>query len=271
VIHLNPVTLGPQLVSGPSNPAGTHNLFAIPDATLPWIDIDDPADRPFAYFDSTEGVSPGKSGMCTLLLELFDGDGNFVTSNNALGSSPLGDQAGDPAPPGIFSYILPDIGGPPNTYTNAPTPNITDHGRLILRILMDNNPTVAELPAVSTPLGSTDTDPCGVLHYGTTGDNVDLSYVAFHPNNYLDWDLTISRGISGVVASILPPAPATQTSSGSPGVPAHFVNSAGTLLGPCTQAAFAVNLYCAARATSGYSRQSQYDSSSTIAFALIHP
>jgi hypothetical protein len=271
VIHLNPVTLGPNLVSGLTNPAGTPNLFAIPDPTLPWIDIDDPSDRPFAYFDSTGGVLARKSGMCTLLLELFDGDGKFVPSNNVLGSSTLGDQGGDPAPPGAFTYILPDIGGPPNTYTNAPTPNITDHGRLIFRIQVDNNDTVAELPAVATPLGSTDTDPCGVLHYGTTSDNVDLSYVAFHPNNYLDWDLTITRGISGVVASIPPSPPPTNTSSGSPGLPAHFVNSAGVLLGTCTQAAFAVNLYCRARATSGYGRQSQYDTSDTIAFALINP
>ena len=271
VIHLNPVTLGPQLVSGPTNPGGTSNLFAIPDPMLPWIDIDDPADRPFAYFDSTGGVFPRKSGMCTLLLELFDGDGNFVPSNNVPGSSTLDDQAGDPPLPGAFTYILPDIGGPPNTYSNAPTPNITDHGRLIFRIQVDNNNTVAELPRVATPLGSTDTDPCGVLHYGSTTDNVDLSYVAFHPNNYLDWDLSISRGLSGVVASIPPSPPPTNTSSGTPGVPAHFVNTAGSLLGTCTQAAFAVNLYCAARATSGYGRQSQYDSSSTIAFALITP
>lgn len=271
VIHLNPVTLGPKLISGATNPAGTSNLFEIPDPTLPWIDIDDPADRPFAYFDSTGGVLPRKSGGCTLLLELFDGDGKFVPCNNTRGGSPLGDQAGDPAGPGEFTYLLPQLGGPPNTYTNAPKPNVTDHGRLIFRVQVDNNDTVAELPKVATPAGSTDTDPCGVLHYGTTSDSVDLSYVAFHPNNYLDWDLTISRGISGVVASIPPSPPATNTSSGAPGVPAHFVNSAGTLLGHCVQAAFAVNLNCRARAIDGYSRQSQYDRPATIAFALIHP
>jgi hypothetical protein len=102
-IHLNPVTLGPQLVSGPSNPGGTPNLFAIPDPTLPWIDIDDPLDRPFAYFDSTEGLTPGKSGLCTLVLELFDGDGNFVPCNNPRGSSMIGDQPGDPGGPGAFT------------------------------------------------------------------------------------------------------------------------------------------------------------------------
>jgi hypothetical protein len=271
IIHLNPVPLGPQLVSGPSNLGGTPNLFAIPDPTLPWININDPADRPFGYFDSTEGVMPRKSGMCTLLLELFDGDGKFIPANNVRGSSTLDDQAGDPGGPGAFTYILPEIGGPPNNYTNAPTPNVTDHGRLVFRIQVDNNSTIAELPKVATPIGSTDTDPCGVLHYSTIGDSVDLSYVAFHPNNFLDWDLTISRGISGVVASIPPSPPSTNTSSGSPGSPAHFLNPAGSLLGTCAQAAFAVNLNCSARAQDGYSRQNQYDSSATIAFALIHP
>lgn len=271
VIHLNPVTLGPNLVSGPTNPGGTSNLFAIPDPTLPWIDIDDPADRPFAYFDSTEAILPRKSGGCTLLLELFDGDGKFVPGNNTRGVSTLGDQAGDPGGPGAFTYILPDLTKPPGNYTNAPTPNITDHGRLIFRIQVDNNSTDAELPGVATPLGTTETDPCGMLHYSSLSDNVDLSYVAFHPNNYLDWELDIWRGVSGLAASIPPSPPATNTSSGSPGLPAHFINSAATLLGTCPQAAFAVNLYCWARANSGYSRQSQYDSSKTIAFALIHP
>jgi hypothetical protein len=263
LIHLNSVNLGPKTVGG------TPNLFEIPDPLLPWVNIDDPSDRPFAYFDSTGGVTPRRSGMCTLLLEMFDSAGNFVPCNNVLGPSTLDDQAGDPPPPGNFTYILPEIGGPPDNYTNAPPPNITDHGRLIFRIRVDNNNTVAELPRVATPWGSTDTDPCGVLYYSTLGDNVELDYVAWHPNNFLDWDLTISRGISGVVASIPPSPPATNTSSGSPGLPAAFNNSAGTLLGPCTQAAFAVNLYCAARATNGYGRQSEYDSSATIAFALL--
>ncbi len=264
-IHLNPVTLGPQLVGG--NPS----LFAIPDPNLDWIDINDPADRPFAYFDSTGGVTPRRSGMCTLMLEMFDSSGNFVPCNNTRGASTLGDQPSDPATPGAFTYILPQIGGPPNTYTNAPTPNITDDGRLIFRIQVDNNATDAELTGVSTPLGSTDTDPCGFLHYNSGSDPVTIDYVAFQLNNFLDWYLSVSRGLSGVVAGIPPSPPPNNTSSGSHGSPAAFINSASALLGTCTQAAFAVNLYCQARATDGYSRQSQYDTSATIAFALTTP
>lgn len=264
-IHLNPVTLGPQMVGG------STSLFAIPDPNLDWIDINDPADRPFAYFDSTGGVTPRRSGMCTLLLEMFDGAGNFVPCNNTRGTSALGDQPSDPATPGPFTYILPQIGGPPNTYTNAPTPNITDDGRLLFRIRVDNNATDAELTSVSTPSGSTDTDPCGFLHYQVGSDPVTIDYVAFHLNNFLDWHLSVSRGLFGTVASIPPGPPPNNTSSGSPGLPAAFTNSASALLGTCTQAAFAVNLDCYARATDGYSRQSQYDSSKTIAFALATP
>lgn len=51
-IHLTNVSLGPNTVNG------VTNLFEIPDPSLPWVDIDDPADRPFAYFDSTENVVP---------------------------------------------------------------------------------------------------------------------------------------------------------------------------------------------------------------------
>jgi hypothetical protein len=264
VITLNSVTLGPH-TQGSSN-----NLYAIPDPSLDWVDIDDPADRPFAYFDSTTGVTPGRSGMVTLMLEMFDSGGNFVPCNNPLGTSTLGDQPGDPAT-GLFTYILPEIGGPTGTYTNAPTPNITDHGRLIFQLWVDNNPTQAGLPAVSTPEGSADS--CGMLHYGPTSDSVTLEYYAYHPNNYLNWSLGIVRGLSGEVAGIPPSPPATDISSGAPlpGSPATFVNTAGTLLGSCPQAAFAVNLYCYARATDGYGRQEQYDSSATIAFALTTP
>lgn len=264
VITLNSVTLGPQ-TQGSAN-----NLYAIPNPNLDWVDIDDPSDRPFAYFDSTTGVTPGRSGLVTLMLEMFDSSGNFVPCNNTPGTSTLGDQAGDPTT-GQFTYILPEIGGPSGTYTNAPTPNVTDHGRLIFQVLVDNNPTQAGLPAVSTPEGAADS--CGMLHYGSTSDTVTLDYYAYHPNNYLNWNLGITRGLSGEVASIPPSPPATDTSSGSPspGSPATFDNSVSTLAGSCPQAAFAVNLYCAARATDGYSRQEQYDSSATIAFALTTP
>lgn len=271
--------LGPKTV-GPNS-----NLFEIPDPNVLWVQIVDQVDRPYAYFDSTPGVtptrtgfntahcggSPGRTGMVTLMLEMFDSGGNFVPCNNARGTSTLGDQVGDPGP-GNFGFIFPQVGGPPNAYDFAPKPNITDHGRLIFRVQVDNNVCDAEVPKVATPINSTDTDPCGILQFNNPGDNVAVSYVAFHPNNFLDWNLTISLGVKGIAASIEPPGPPpTNTSSGSPGLPATFNNTAGALLGSCTQGAFAVVLYCAARATDGYERLSQYDCQAAAAFALTQP
>jgi hypothetical protein len=168
------------------------------------------------------------------------------------------------------------VGGPPNAFDFAPKPNITDQGRLVFRIFVDNNVCTTQIPKVSTPITSTDTDPCGILQYTNPTDNVAISYVAFHPENFLDWSLTVELGVSGIVASIPPSPPATNTSSGSPGLPAAFNNTAGALLTPpvgppCTQGAFAVVLYAAARATDGYERLSQYDCQSSAAFALTQP
>ena len=241
-VHLHPVTLGPQLI-------GSHpNLFEVPDPNLPWIDIVDPIDRPFAYIDSTAGQVPGRSGMVTLRLEMFDGAGNHVASGNAGHGGP-------------FQFLLPDLNGTPDDYTNAPAANIDAQGDLVFRIRVDNNPTVASLPAVHA--GGNAADDCGMLHYSSGAQTVSIDYVATHPNSFLDWSLTVSRGLHGVVAS--------KSGNVSSANPDHFNNPASTLVGTCTQAAFAVNLYCAARATSGYSRQSQYDRSATIAFALLTP
>lgn len=254
VIHLNPVTFGPQTING------TSNLFAIPDPTKDWIDIDDPADRPFAYFDSTEAITPGKSGLCTLMLEMFDSTGKFVPCNNPRGSSTEGDLASDSGA-GQFPYIFPEIGSP-NTYTVAPAYNITDHGRLIFQVMVDNRATVAELPGVK--VDSVGADSCGVLHYSNPAQNVEIDYVAYQPGNFIYWGLSVVRGTSGQVAGI-----SGDDNAGSPGAPWAFNNTAGSLLGSCAQAAFAVNLDTYPRITSGYAQQTQYDDSATIAFALL--
>ncbi|MEP6619796.1 MAG: hypothetical protein ABJE47_10785 [bacterium] len=241
-VHLHPVTLGPRLVGVESN------LFEVPDPNLPWIDIVDPIDRPFAYVDSTAGQTPGRSGMMTLKLEMFNAAGAHVSCGNAGHGGP-------------FQFLLPDLTATPNDYTNAPAPNIDANGDLVFVIRVDNNPTTAQLPGVRAGLNSA--DDCGMLHYASGADTVSIDYVATHPNNFLDWSLNVSRGLHGVVAST-----SGHTSSLTPD---HFNNSAATLVGTCAQAAFAVNLYTAARATDGYGRQSQYDRSATIAFALLTP
>lgn len=273
-----PETLGPFTVGSQTN------LYKVPNPGLDWVSVDNYYDLFFTFFDSTggitdpigynpadhDGVSNRKSGMCTLMLEVFDGAGNFIPCNNPVGVRTEGDQPGDAPPPGSFSFLMPHL----NAFSPAPTGNTTDHGRLIFRIRVDNNNTVAKLPGVSDPLGGADT--CGFLHFNNAADNVEIDYVARHPNSFLTWSLSVVRGLgcgaagtsgTGNSPALLPPPPAA------------FNNTAGFLLrnlgGGCPAcnngAAFAVNLYCAAMATNGRSRQSQYDSPATIAFALLTP
>jgi hypothetical protein len=249
-IHLHAYTFGPQLVGA------TPNLFEVPDLVgKTWVDINDPADRPFAYFDSTQGLTPGRSGMCTLKLEMFDGAGNHLSSGNAGHAGP-------------FKYILPDLTMPPDAFVDAGGPNIDGNGDLVFRIRVDNNPTKAALyDALTGSHGGG--DACGMRHYNGPGDPVTISYAATQPENFIDWTLSVTRGLCGQVVGT-----SDHTSSADP---ANFTNNASVLLAAfggctaCTQAAFAVNLYCAARITNGYGRQTQYDRSATMAFALLTP
>jgi hypothetical protein len=279
VFNKVPVTLGPLTVGS------THNLYRFPDQSLDWVTVDFWSDTFYAFFDTTEGLidPPGynpdtvdgmsarKSGMCTLLLEVFDGAGNFVPCNNPLGSLTERDQPGDPAAPGPFTFLLPSG----MSYVPAPNGNITDHGRLVFRIRVDNNNTIAELPAVHNISLGQDATPCGFLPFNDVSNVIGIDYVARHHNGYLNWSLDVVRGLCGSAASLSadgnsPPAPVP------PGAPASFPNTAGTLLRPlppcagCDNgAAFAVNLNCYAWATNGRYTQTQYDSSATIAFALL--
>ncbi|UQX89267.1 hypothetical protein M6D93_04500 [Jatrophihabitans telluris] len=240
-IHLNSVALGPNLVGSESN------LYAIPDPNLPWVNINDPADRPFAYFDSTTGA-PGRAGMVTLRMEMFDAAGTHVAAGNAGHGGP-------------FSYLLPDLSATAADYTDAPGNNIDTNGDLVFRIQVDNRRCTAALGDVQAS-GNT-ADDCGMLHYTNANDTVSVAYAATQPGNFIDWSLSISRGSHGVVATA---GGATSAPVGS-----HLDRTAAQLAGSCIQAAFATNLSALARATDGYARQSQYDAGATGAFALLHP
>jgi hypothetical protein len=255
-IHLHTVNLGPYTV-------GTEqNLFEVPDPYPGdgWVNINDPYDRPFGYFDSTDNhyspfsytdTLPRRSGMCTLLLEMFDAAGKLVPCAN--------DGVGGP-----FEFVLPELSGPPTEYTSVLGPNnITPEGQLVFRVLIDNHDTSASIDSVSAA-GHT-ADKCGMLHYKEGSDDVAISFHATHPSDYLTWSLGVNLGFYGGVAS-------ESGSSSSPPAPENpLVRDASELLHGCTNGAFAVNLYTAATATDGYARQSQYDRSASVAFALLNP
>ena len=252
--------VGTQLVTtpyllGPQTVGATTNLFAIPPALPPvgdWAIADPVGDVANGQFP-TSTIAPDSAGLYLLKLTLYDSSGNEVNIASA----------------GIKYYVPTGVESDGTIDTvDASTIGLVTGDSLIISVYVDNNPTVALLPGVSTPLDSTASDPCGILHFNNPSNNVDIQYVAFQPENFLDWSLTVSRGISGVVASL-----SNNTSVGNPppGAPADFNNTVVSLMGGCPQAAFAVNLYCSSRATNGWSRLEEYDSSATIAFALTKP
>ncbi len=262
-IDLFTYNLGPHLVNA------TTNLFEIPDPIKEdgWVDINDPWDRPFAYFDSTDNGLAAfayndsisrRSGMVTLMLELFDGTGKLVScSNNGLS--------------GPFKFVLPDL-GTTNQYTSVLNANnITPSGQLVFRVQVDNNDTTAQLHDVTTPVACTTDCDCGMRHYKNLTDLVSVLYTASEPLDYLTWYLSITRGTVGTVASASGDKSSPPWSLGAPSTAGAFNNAASDLLGHCTSAAFAVNLSVYTKSTDGYSRQSQYDRYATMAFALITP
>ena len=204
-------------VLGPNTVNATHNLYhVIPDLDpspggFGWVDVNDPLDRPFGYFDSTgnllppftnrDDALPRRTGLCTLLLELFDGSGNLVPCSN-LGL------------PGPFVFVLPDPLNPAAYTSSLTANNVTPQGQLSFRVRVDNEDTVAELPGVH--VGAASADGCGLLHVGTLSDLVSVDYVATHPHNFLSWDLSIIRGTCTVTSfgggiQTLPHLPRTQT------------------------------------------------------------
>jgi len=291
--HWERFNLGPRTVVRPGDGVSVTNLYAFPDKTLDWRFLYD-EDIMFAFFDSTggvtdpaswdrdtaDGISAHKGGMVTLLLEVFDSNGNFVPCNNPVGTANWGDPTGGevtPAPP-AFEFLLPPLGGPPEGFAPAPTANITDHGRMIFRILVNNNYTVAKLNDVTN--GGTPATPCGFLNFDSPTDSISIGYVARHAQDYLDSSMSVVRGFCGQADSQQRHG-STPGAASPPGPEAQHANPASFLLrslsppascGACPDgAAFAVNLYTYAWATDGRNRKSQYDDSDTIAFALLKP
>jgi hypothetical protein len=273
-------------ILGPLTVGSTHNLYKFPDPSKDWVNVDSWQDFFYGFFDSTggltdaigynpadhDGVSAHKSGMCTLLLEVFDSAGNFVPCNNPFGSRPEYDQLSDPSGSGPFTYLLPSG----SMYLSAPPANVSDHGRLFFRIQVDNNYTVAKLPSVINATTLQYADPCGFLRFTDLSNLISVNYVAREVNGYLGWELDIDRGLCGLAASTGLHTHSSPGAAVPPGAPAAFTNSALTLLGPISScsacndgAAFAVNLNCWAWSTNGRYTQTQYNSSATIAFALL--
>jgi len=134
-----------------------------------------------------------------------------------------------------------------------------------LTIRVDNNKCTGTLgQPIVHGVGADDT--CGLLHYGVKDASpVSMPFTASHPNNFATFNLVLVKAINQVT---LPPLPIVGAPvSAAPGL-SPITETVSDLLGTCTVAAFAENLYVFALANNGWGRQSQYDASALIAFCM---
>jgi hypothetical protein len=131
-----------------------------------------------------------------------------------------------------------------------------------LTILVDNNRCIA---TISSPTlhGHTADPTCGFLGYGVKDASpVTMHFTASHPHNFATYSFTLVKGVNPVT---LPPLPLSGPVSAAPGGVTEPVDQ---LLGSCTIAAFAEEVYVAATANNGWGRQGQYDAEALTAFVL---
>ena len=230
---------------GPSTVGSESNLFLVRDPAKDWIATDNVfAVWHTALWDSSIGryVPQVPDGKYELRLEMFDSAGNKVTSPGA-----------------GFKYFLLTSAGAGDVDDNLA---VEPDGSLILHLHVDNQYTVADIQKVA--LNGAAAGECTFLAYSAKAtDNVQITYVAYHPNGFLDhYDLSVLRGISGSYQggkSDTVPAPAPATAS--------FVVQ--DLLDAYAQCAFAAGLHTWPRTRDGHSRIRAYEAHDTSAFALI--
>ncbi|MBZ5493322.1 MAG: hypothetical protein LAO76_20590 [Acidobacteriia bacterium] len=175
----------------------------------------------------------------------------------------------------LFQWMNPSLGGfvqstgLPNGLNTIWIEFVDGSGNFIewskpLTILVDNNHCTATLSQPTLHGKFADTD-CGLLHYGVKDASpVTMPFTASHPNNFASFSFTVVKGVNQVT---LPPLPVSGPVSTALGL-SPVVESVQDLLGKCTIAAFAEEVYVAASANNGWGRQSQYDASQLIAYVL---
>ncbi|NOT86104.1 MAG: hypothetical protein HOP02_15280 [Methylococcaceae bacterium] len=277
VAHV-PLTLGPQLVGSETN------LFEIRPAAVPaggieWSVVDEREDLASAHFETDKlGIGENvcqkafdSAGKYEIKLELFKNTGALIDWT----AEGIDLQITDvPAPFGI------------NTVTAATASDYyrikNDVGhtvafKMVLRI--DNNCCQAEINPVGG-IGLVNT-PCGFIEYAT-GASTMLSFKAYHPNSFADFDFSVVRGVSNPVseasaagrvgssASVTTNNPAPPLRAYALTLPGSYRESfgVGELLGSCTRAAFSEALHVWTRATDGYGRLWYLDAFSHDGFAL---
>jgi len=287
VVHV-PYTLGPHTV-GPEANLFEIRPMAVPAGGIEWTVVDEREDLASAHFETTKlgsGADPcakalDSAGKYELKLELFKDTGTLV------------DWTAEGIDPQITDVPAP-FGTDPVTAVSASNYHRIMNGaghtmafRMVLRV--DNNCCEAKVKPVEGA-GLTVT-PCGFLEF-LPGAGATLSFRAYHPNGFADFDFSLKRGVS---VDVLEASAAGKTGSTSiptklPAPPfphpvhlpphAYALAMSGDyretfavecLLGPCPRAAFSEDLHVRTRATDGYGRLSNLDAQDHDGFALTPP
>jgi hypothetical protein len=127
-----------------------------------------------------------------------------------------------------------------------------------VEIFVDNNQCIGKLGPVT--VGGVTANSCGMLGYSATSDTVDMPFTASQPNNFATFSFEVIKASASSAALAAGGPVATAVSP--------ITALVSSLLGTCTTAAFAEDIYVAATATNGYWRQGQYDAEQIAAFAL---
>lgn len=266
---------------GPFTIGGNDNLYIIPptnpnmspfDVLSAHLDRSNPFWNEQTYnmntisFDSSalkNGTTAGGDGLYEFKLELFDEAGNLLSGiPKSTFKTPEYNNAG-------FSENAPDILLDSATLTTANAFN------MLMRI--DNSKCNADIFTVNVNGSPASSDCCGFVkykHHGVEAD-LDLSFLATHPNNFAVFSFGVDRGACGDVAIADATGMVIDSASGytlSSGIyDKHFTPA--QLLGSCYnngegKAAFAETLAVLAMATDGTYRLIANDAGDVAAFAL---
>ncbi|MBV9783186.1 MAG: hypothetical protein JO264_05145 [Acidisphaera sp.] len=170
--------------------------------------------------------------------------------------------------PGLVGCYL-DSTTLPNATTSTIAVKFYDAGMNLLTITpapatmtvyIDNSPAKA---GISLPVlnGVSATTACGYLQYKSATkatDQISLAYTASQPQGHANYSFELVRGVTGI------------GSAGGPvsTPPAPYQATVANLLGTCTIAGFAAEVYVATTATTGWGRAGGLDASALIAFVL---
>ncbi|MDD1607970.1 MAG: hypothetical protein LUQ18_05650 [Methylococcaceae bacterium] len=264
----DPLFVGQNLFKiRPVNPP--LNVGAVSSSWAP--EVDGRSNTASAFFLSYKHSSDAivSAGKYELKLELFKSDGSLVNLSDAGVLLKVPTIA---APFGAGTVPTQVVAHYPAQITDMEDRVIRDVAgkivafRLILHV--DNNNCQAVIYPVS--INGTAADSCGFLQY-SVGDNVHVSYWAYHPNNFASFNFTIARGSAGVVESASGAVGASPVNGYVRDASSVFSKDVpvATLLGACKKAAFAENLHVNAWATDGWNTLSYLNKDAIpVAFAL---